>query len=66
MNLRELETRLTDMLADPSLWLAYGAATALEHVQNPSELVNDIETRLSGLNVRNRDLAARLVCILDH
>jgi hypothetical protein len=66
MNLRELETRLIDMLADPSLWLASGAATALEHVPNPSELVNDIETRLSELNVRNRDLAARLVCILDH
>ena len=30
INLRELETRLTNMLADPSLWLAYGAATALE------------------------------------
>jgi hypothetical protein len=66
INLRELETRLTDMLADPSLWLAYGAATALEHVPNPSELVKVIETRLAELNVRNRDLAARLVCILDH
>jgi len=66
INLRELETRLIDMLADPSLWLAYGAATALEHLPNPSELVNGIETRLAGLNVRNRDLAARLVCILDH
>ena len=62
---RELESRLVEVLGHESSWLPVVAANALLRAPVPSRLIKDIESILSQPNLKNRDLAARVVAELD-
>lgn len=61
----ELEGRLVRLLGSKSQWLASLAATALSTSEGDRALVHAIESKIAGLNIENRSIAARLVCHLD-
>jgi hypothetical protein len=64
-DIHEMESRLVEVLGDESFWLAVVAATALVEAPIPDRMIQDIEPRLSRFNLKNRDLAARVIAYLD-